>query len=63
MLGGPAPTRPLGRRAGAAVSDSDDAAGELEAAIGVVSTLGWRGIRTETTAAMTAENVPPITTR
>jgi hypothetical protein len=64
MLGGPPLTRALARRPSAAVSDSDEeATGYGDRAFDDGSTRGCRGIRTETTAAMTADNAPPITTR
>ena len=59
MHGGPALTRPLGRTTGVSAEVGKVAA---DAAVGVVSVRPWRGIRTDTTAAMTAERAPPITT-
>jgi hypothetical protein len=61
MVGGPPLTRPIAARAAPAVSDSKDATGDEEAALHVAPLRGWRGIRTETTAATTADNAPPIT--
>ena len=60
MLGGPAETRAFVRRAATASGAGRGAAGAFEALGGACEP---RGIRTETTAAITAESAPPITTK